>query len=268
MREARRAPRLFIGSSVEKLPVARTLQEALEYDCEATVWTQDIFRPSRYALTELLEATKAQDFAAFIVAADDVVTTRGKQYAVARDNVIFETGLFIGAKGPENCFLLAPRRSADLHLPSDLMGVMPITYQDDRSDGNFLAALGPAANRISRVINGRFAEPEKLERYMAEWNGPTLAVIRERLRRGANLDAYDPTSEEDRDGIRQVFAFLESLASAVLSGQIDELAARASFEQPMRAAWPWIATALAPPNHVQDYWRPPPSLAVLLDRWQ
>lgn len=62
--------------------------------------------------------------------------------------------------------------------------------------------------------------------------------------------------------------FLDSVAEAVLAGDIPEGPARQAFEAAMRAAWPWIATSLAPPNHVEDYWNPLPSLAVVLDRWE
>ena len=262
------SPRLFIGSSVERLTVAFILQEALEYDCESTVWTQDIFRPTRYALLELIEATKTQDFAAFILAQDDAVTIRGKAYAAPRDNVIFELGLFVGARGPDRCFLVAPRSSPDLHLPSDLLGLTPLTYQDDRADGNFLAALGPAANKIRRAMRGALPKPDRLTTYIAQWNGPELQAVREHLRSGVHLDPYDPSAVIDRDRLRQLFSFLNSVADGVLSGDLDDALARSTFEQPMRASWSWIATSLAPPNHVDDYWTPLPSLAVLLERWK
>lgn len=146
-----RLPRLFIGSSVERLEIARIVQEVLQYDLESTVWTQNVFRPTRYTLPELVEGMKTHDFGLFVMAPDDALTARGRAVMVVRDNVVFEAGLFIGVRDIEHCFLLSPR-SSDVHLPSDLAGLSPITYADDRSDGNLVAALEPACNVIRRAV--------------------------------------------------------------------------------------------------------------------
>jgi hypothetical protein len=144
-------PSLFIGSSVEGLDPAYTLQEALEYDCEPTVWPQGIFNPTRATLADLLQVARNTDFAAFIFTPDDVRTMRREDGRVPRDNVVFELGLMIGAIGPERCFFVAPGDER-LQLPSDLIGLTPLTYVSKRRDENLLAALGPAANKIRRTI--------------------------------------------------------------------------------------------------------------------
>lgn len=270
MSSSGRLPRLFIGSSTENLDVARTIQETLQYDLEGTVWTQDVFRPTRYTLPELIESMRTHDFAVFVTTPNDALTLRGKAVAAVRDNVIFEIGLFIGLKRPEACFLLTSRSSADAHLPSDLAGLAPILYPNDRSDGNLLAALEPACNAVRRAtrLQTQGSPSNRLRRYIEFWEGAEMTVRRQRLRRGVNLDAYDPDTTEDRAALRAIFAFLDSVAHAVLESEIDEAAARATFEQPMRSVWPWIATSLAPPNHSEDYWRPAPSIAVLLEKWK
>jgi predicted nucleotide-binding protein len=48
--------RVFIGSSVENLNIANTLQVNLEYDGNITVWNQGVFNLSSNALADLLEA--------------------------------------------------------------------------------------------------------------------------------------------------------------------------------------------------------------------
>lgn len=67
-----RKPRLFIGSPAEGLDVAYAIQENLEFDTEATVWSQGVFAPTSTALVDLLKIARATDFAAFIFTPDDV----------------------------------------------------------------------------------------------------------------------------------------------------------------------------------------------------
>lgn len=145
-----RPPRVFIGSSGEGLPVAEAINRALEHGYEATVWSQGVFGPGGYNLESLIEQTKTREFAILVVDADDTTASRGKTKNVARDNVIFELGLFLGALGRERCFMVYDRdRQPD--LPSDLLGITPATY-GRHSDNDLDAALGPATSRIKLQI--------------------------------------------------------------------------------------------------------------------
>ncbi|MBI5320002.1 nucleotide-binding protein [Bradyrhizobium sp.] len=145
-------PRVFIGSSVEQLELAYATQEALEYSVESTVWTQDVFKLSRGSLASLIDQLDESDFGIFVLAPDDVTTIRDAEKRTIRDNVVFELGLFIGRLGSDRCFLIVPRGLDDLHLPTDLVGVTPATYDPDRQDANLNAALGPACSRIRKAI--------------------------------------------------------------------------------------------------------------------
>jgi hypothetical protein len=145
-------PSLFIGSSVEGLDVAYTLQSNLERDVEATVWDQGVFGLTKSSLASLLEAVETFDFAALVLSADDTATIRATEYSVARDNVVFELGLFIGALGANRTFFLVPRAMPDLHLPSDLAGITPCTYDSNRKDKNLRAALGPQSHEMRLSI--------------------------------------------------------------------------------------------------------------------
>ena len=128
-------PSLFIASSTEGLSVAYDVQEALEFDCHATVWKQGVFEPSHTVMQDLLQAVARQDFALFVFTPDDALTLRGQAVQVVRDNVVFELGLFIGALGVERCVHLVPRGAPALHLPSDLAGLLALDYPSDRPDG-------------------------------------------------------------------------------------------------------------------------------------
>lgn len=153
-------PRLFIGSSTESLDTAYAAQEALEHDAEVTVWTQGIFDLSKYTLDALVDTLDTVDFGLFVLSPDDVVTIRDETKRTARDNVVFELGMFIGRLGRERAFILVPRGGAELHLPTDLLGMTPALYEADRTDGNLLAALGPATNKIRKALKtmGAFAQ--------------------------------------------------------------------------------------------------------------
>ena len=145
-------PRLFIGSSIEGLKVARAIQENLEYDAETTIWNQGIFTATKQTLIDLLAQTRKTDFAVFAFTADDQVNIRGNNYSAVRDNLVFELGMFIGHLGLEKCFFVIPRGLANLHLPTDLIGAMPLDFESNRSDVNLTAALGSACHHIRKKI--------------------------------------------------------------------------------------------------------------------
>jgi CAP12/Pycsar effector protein, TIR domain len=70
----------------------------------------------------------------------------------ARDNVVFELGLFIGRLGRDCSFILMPKGSADFHLPTDLLGISTATFQPPSRSDRLQAALGPACHDIRVAI--------------------------------------------------------------------------------------------------------------------
>lgn len=69
-----------------------------------------------------------------------------------RDNVLFELGLFLGKLGRKRNFFLTPKNEPkiDLHLPSDLSGITPATYEWNAK--NPQASVGPALYEIKHAI--------------------------------------------------------------------------------------------------------------------
>ena len=148
-------PTLFIGSSKEGVDIAHAIQDNLVRDAEGSVWDQGVFGLSDNQLTELTKRVKSADFAIFVCSLDDVSTMRGNAYAVVRDNVIFELGMFIGHIGIDRTFLLVPSDATDIHLPSDLSGLTYGEYPSSRRDGDWLQATGPFSTKVRRLIKDR-----------------------------------------------------------------------------------------------------------------
>jgi Predicted nucleotide-binding protein containing TIR-like domain len=145
-------PTLFAGSSSESLDVAYAAQKNLEDVAEVVVWTQGIFELSRSYLESLLEALEDTDFGLFIFGADDLIRIRDTEVPTARDNVVFELGLFTGRLGRDRTFILMPKSSVGFHLPTDLLGVSTATFQPPSRPDRLQAALGPACHDIRQAI--------------------------------------------------------------------------------------------------------------------
>lgn len=280
-------PALFIGSSIEGLGTAYAIQQALEYDADPTVWSQSLFQPSQNVLAELVKNLPRFDFAAFVFSPDDTLKLRGTEFLSVRDNVIFELGLFMGALGPSRCFYLVPRNVPALHLPSDLAGINALTYNASRSDGNLLAALGPACNEIRHAIqretkpvastkpHDRWADStesasDKLQRYRTTWDGDSLTKARNLLRHnGVPMSAYDLADGDQPEwhAFQKVFYFLESVSAAILAGDIDSAAAQQVFGMALSSVWRHASTALSMPNHAEESWNPLPAIAQVHTLW-
>lgn len=145
-----RKPRVFIGSSSEGLPIAEVIQLGLDHVAECTLWTQETFGISQTAIESIVDASAKYDFSVLVLTPDDMTIKRGDTQPTARDNLIFELGLFTGALGRARTFMVF-QRDKDLRIPTDLSGVTAATYSQ-RSDGNLEAALGPVCTRIKRAM--------------------------------------------------------------------------------------------------------------------
>ncbi len=143
-------PALFVGSSSEGLRIAEAVQVGLDQVCEVELWTQGTFGLMQGTLESLVMALSRFDFALLVLTADDLTVSRGAEKAAARDNVLFELGLFIGSLGRDRTFMLYDRTNPPA-LPSDLAGITAATFAPHVS-GNLQAALGaPCANIRSSV---------------------------------------------------------------------------------------------------------------------
>ena len=135
--------RLFIGSSSERLDVARAVRTELAHDYDVTLWTAlEAFRLGNTTIESLEEVTATHDFAVLILDGDDIVESRGDRSLVPHDNVLFELGMFMGTLSRHQVFTIYPEDKKP-KLPSDLAG-MKLAYYRTKSGGKL--DIGPACD--------------------------------------------------------------------------------------------------------------------------
>jgi predicted nucleotide-binding protein len=118
-------PKIFVGSSTEGLTIARALQSELEQEYDVEIWNQsEIFGLGTVTIEALENAVLLYDFGLFVFTPDDEIKSRDSTKPAARDNVIFEAGLFIGKIGRHRSFVIRPRGicHADAKRPPRING--------------------------------------------------------------------------------------------------------------------------------------------------
>jgi len=148
----REQPTLFIGCSTEGLPLAQEIQAMLDHDpIMVEVWTDGVFNASKTPIEDLCALIERVDFGLILMTGDDVTKSKGEETFSPRDNVVLELGMLIGRIGRERSMFLKPR-DVDLKMPTDLMGVNPLTY-NERKTTNLKAMLGPTCTALRAIIN-------------------------------------------------------------------------------------------------------------------
>ena len=123
---------VFLGYSGSSKGTAQNLKRFLEKDLHVTVldWKTD-FSPSRFILQQIEEAAARCSAGIFLFTRDDPITNETQAYkAVPRDNVVFEAGFFINAKGKEHVLIVLENGTK---MPADLGGDIYAAL-DDKSD--------------------------------------------------------------------------------------------------------------------------------------
>lgn len=117
--------RVFIGSSSEEIGTAEIVKRLIEPEFEVVIWNEkvwnkSVFRLNNNFLSDLLSSTLKFDYGILIGTPDDKVEVRGVEKLTARDNVLFELGLFLGRLGIERCAFLVDK---EVNIPSDFGGI-------------------------------------------------------------------------------------------------------------------------------------------------
>lgn len=76
--------------------------------------------------------------------------SKGKKTFVPRDNVIFETGLFIGAIGRNRTFPVR-QKNADIKVLSDLQGVTLLDFKKTKGQIDVSSACDQIAARVKKL---------------------------------------------------------------------------------------------------------------------
>ena len=100
-------PTLFIGSSTESKWLMHEIQTNLSEYCDVQPWDKDVFNPGDFPLEALHREVIRSDFALLIVYPDDKIIKCKKSGFAARDNILFELGLFLGILGRYRSFCLS-----------------------------------------------------------------------------------------------------------------------------------------------------------------
>lgn len=143
---------MFLGCSKEAAEsIAPTIQHILQKVALVQIWDEDCFPPGNFVLDGLSAQASKYDFAIMLLAADDFVEIRGDRLIAARDNTVFEAGIFMAHLGRERTFILVPNLS-NMRLPTDFAGLTTISYPADLTAEEIQPKLGPACREMRRQI--------------------------------------------------------------------------------------------------------------------
>jgi hypothetical protein len=170
-------PSIFIASSSRTATLAEVLRDQLITGDFANATLRNEERNRRLGATtiQMLEGAAAKyDFAVVILARDDVLIKETGDALKARDDCVFEAGLFINALGRERCFLINSVEQRE--LPSDLAGVISLPFKEPETTKlsdrdacteairSVTAALKDSVQRAGRMRNRELSADELLER--------------------------------------------------------------------------------------------------------
>lgn len=150
-------PKVFVASSSETLNIAKSVQVLLEPTADVKIWTQGVFEPGENTLDSLIEAIQQHDFAIIVFSGDDTVISKDITRNAPRDDIIFESGLFIGHFGKKSVYLLVDEES-DPKIPTDLLGTNYVKFRR-RDDGNIDDAIGASVTKIEQKMMKMFSRP-------------------------------------------------------------------------------------------------------------
>src|ERR1700693_1566147 len=161
-------PQIFVGSSTPNLDVARAIADCFRgRGFTALVWDEQLFEQNESTFDGLLRITGEVEFGVFVWGASDVLISANRAVAAPRDNVVFETGLFLGALGKDRTFMVVDQK-IEIKIPTDFDGITRAHYDGSLLGKYDIAAVSTACNVIERSIRERKV-PAELQRLQGHW---------------------------------------------------------------------------------------------------
>ncbi|MCK4763857.1 MAG: DUF4147 domain-containing protein [Candidatus Aminicenantes bacterium] len=174
-------PRVFIGSSSKGKKIAQVVKELIEIKdkdnnkkIDAVVWDK-MFKIGQTYIERLSKALDEFDFAVLVITGEDLVVGDKTQHGEkkvdktklfrARDNVLFELGLFMGRLGRHRAIMLYNEKKK-AQLPSDLGGIHTATFsmskKEEQDDKTRRKVLKPPCKEIREYILDPYEEEIKV----------------------------------------------------------------------------------------------------------
>jgi len=147
-------PVIFIGSSSEGLEIAKAVEAGIaDDDCIVYLWTENVFTAGTGTMERLEELVRSIDFGVLVCTRDDRIVNdeRGVNMHAPRDNVILELGMCLGRLGRKRA-LIVKSRIRDLKIPSDLLGITTLDFEDDGDTKTLATRLGDVCTQIRNSI--------------------------------------------------------------------------------------------------------------------
>ena len=141
---------VFLGYSSKAKPMADAVSRFLSGTIGLSVLDWHDTPSSAIIMQNISEAERLTMYGVFLFTKDDKQAGHDGPSSVPRDNVIYEAGFFVGAKGPQSVLIL---RECGARLPTDLSGFVYLEVQK-RSD------IAPIERKMAEYFESRLAASE------------------------------------------------------------------------------------------------------------
>lgn len=167
-------PTMFVGSSSEGQDIAKAISIGIKGFIDATPWIHgNIFDLSDSTLSSLVCNAKKYDLGLFVLTLDDETMLRRVVKTTARDNVVFEPGLFMGHQGVKCVYFTIPEGRKDFHMPSDLSGITALPIKVTRGKNQCIdsKSLKVVVDTIKAATNKLMGKSHGNSSLCGKWKG-------------------------------------------------------------------------------------------------